>query len=81
MGATSSVNQKEFVSLARLCLDTNVAASRDGSSFVIELMRMVRRLDLNTSFPTETEVLTSQFDLALCKTYTSIRAARLGIQE
>ena len=81
MAACEGLNQKEIVGLYRGALNLKPSMSQKHGHVLIELMRMLLRLKLDTTYQTETRLMLPLFDETLCACWDRLKRGRVGPEE
>ena len=81
MAACEGLNQKEIVGLYRGALNLKPSMSQKHCHVLIELMRMLLRLKLDTTYQAETNLMLPLFDEALCACWDHLKRGRVGPEE
>ena len=81
MGSCEKMNQKEVVGLFRGAQNLKPSMSQKHCSVLVELMRMLQRLKLITTYATETNLMLPLFDETLCACWDRLKRGRVGPEE
>jgi hypothetical protein len=81
MSGVETMNQKEVIGLYRGTLDLKPNVSQKHVQVLVELMRMILRLELDTKFEKETKLMLPLFDETLCACWDRLKRGRVGPAE
>jgi hypothetical protein len=81
MSRVETLNQREVIGLFRGTLDLKPNISQKHTQVLIDLMRMILRLNVDTKFEKETKLMLPLFDETLCACWDRLKKGRVGPAE
>ena len=81
MSSVEKMNQKEVIGLYRGAQNLKPSMSQKRAQVLVDLMRMILRLKLNTNFVYETKLMLPLFDETLCSCWDRLKGGRVGPEE
>jgi hypothetical protein len=81
LSSCAHLNQRELVGVFRFCLDVKPALKRVNLTFNVEVMQAVRRMSLDTRFPTECSAMRAHWDETLCLQFAHMSREAISISD